>query len=341
MKNILVTGGAGFIGSHVVIELVESGYNPIIVDNFSNSDKKVLDGLRRITGRDIKCYEQDYQTAMDIIIAREQVDAVIHFAAFKSPPESLEKPIDYYMNNVCGLVSLLGELKKHKIPKLIFSSSAVVYGQADKVPLTELSPLKPAISPYGATKQMGEAIIKNVVEVSDNQCAIALRYFNPIGAHPSGLIGELPLGEPANLVPFMLQASMKGEPLNVYGNDYATRDGTCIRDFIHVVDLAQAHVKALEYLDSHSAGYYDVFNVGTGKGTSILEIVKAFQKATKQKLKYKIGPRRSGDIIISYASTKKIEEKIGWKAKKSLVDGLEDAWRWQQALTKNSAANKS
>jgi UDP-glucose 4-epimerase len=336
MKNILVTGGAGFIGSHTAVELDSSGYTPIVLDNFSNSDKKVVASIEKIIDKPLKIYEGDYQDPQLLkrIFTYEDIEGVIHFAAYKAVGESVAKPLKYYRNNVAGLVSLLEAMTENKINNLVFSSSCTVYGEPDNLPVTEDSPTKPAESPYGATKQMCETIIKDTTDSGADLKSLSLRYFNPIGAHPSGLIGELPIGVPANLVPFVTQAAagLRSE-LTVFGNDYDTPDGTCIRDYIHVVDLAKAHIKALEYVFQKQAQYYDVFNIGTGKGSSVLEVIKSFEDATGQKVPYKIGPRRSGDIVSTYAGTQKSNKILGWKSEKSLTDAMVDAWRWQQNLT--------
>ncbi len=335
MKKVLVTGGAGFIGSHTVVELFNAGYEPVILDNFSNSDRSVITKVESIIGSKLSTYEGNFQDEKLLakIFSVEKPDNVIHFAAYKSPNESLSRPLDYYENNVEGLIKLLKIMQKSEITNLVFSSSAVVYGQSRKMPLTEKSPTKPPPSPYGATKQMGEIIIKDSAAAHSGLKAVSLRYFNPIGAHPSGLIGERPSGAPANLVPFMTEVAARIRPvLNIFGNDYPTKDGTCVRDFIHVVDLARAHVKALDYLLQQRGGFYDVFNVGTGKGTTVLDAVKEFQKATGQKLNYKIAPQRKGDIVVSYASAEKAKSLLGWEAEKTLSEALADAWRWQQTL---------
>ena len=339
MKNILVTGGAGYIGSHTVVELASAGYRPIIIDNFSNSRKSVLEGIKKITGKDIICYEQDYQDQARLakVIKKEKIDSVIHFAAFKAVGESVEKPLKYYKNNVVGLIKLLEIMEKAGVSSLVFSSSCTVYGEPDKLPLTEKSPIKPATSPYGATKQMGETIIADATAASKKLKSISLRYFNPIGAHPSARIGELPIGRPTILVPFITQtAAGWHKKLTVNGNDYPTPDGTNIRDYIHVVDLAKAHVKALEHLSKQRTNYYDVFNIGTGKGNSVLEVIKTFEKLNRQKVPYRIGPKRAGDVISSYAATDKAKRILGWESQLTLADSLKDAWRWQQTLKQNS-----
>jgi UDP-glucose 4-epimerase len=337
MKNILVTGGAGYIGSHTVVELINAGYGPVTVDNFANSEKKVIERLKKLTGQDIVCYEQNFQDEEKInnVLQKEKIDGVIHFAAYKAVGESVQEPIKYYDNNVAGLIKLLEVLEKNKIPNLVFSSSCTVYGEPDKLPITESALVKPATSPYGATKQMCETIISDVSHASKTLRSLSLRYFNPIGAHESAEIGELPIGTPANLVPFITQAvaGLRSE-LTVYGSDYPTPDGTCIRDYIHVVDLAKAHVKALQHLDKQNPKYYDFCNVGTGKGSSVLEVIKTFEKATGQKIPYKIGTKRDGDIMAVYADVTKSKKMLGWQAEKKLDDALADAWRWQQKILK-------
>lgn len=335
MKTILVTGGAGFIGSHTVVELVNAGYRPVIVDNFANSDKKVMDGLKKITGQEITLYEGNYQDKelLHKIFGKENVDGIIHFAAYKAVGESVEEPLKYYQNNIAGLLTLLEAMEDARISNLVFSSSCTVYGDPDKVPVTEESPIKPAISPYGATKQMGETIIRDVTLASKKLRSLALRYFNPIGAHPSSLIGELPIGVPNCLVPYITQtAAGIREKLRVNGDDYDTPDGTCIRDYIHVVDLAKAHVKALEYLQTQQPSSFDFINFGTGTGSSVLEVIQTFEKISGQKLPYEIGPRRVGDVVTVYASTDKANKILNWKAELTLADALRDAWNWQQTL---------
>ena len=337
MKNILVTGGAGFIGSHTVVELTTAGYRAVLVDNFSNSDRKVIKSLKSLTSQVISCWEGDYQdkSFLKKVLAEERIDGVIHFAAYKAVGESVDFPLKYYQNNVAGLVNLLEFLEDHKISNFVFSSSCTVYGESKKLPLSEDMPTKTAESPYGATKQMSETIIKDTAAASRNFKAISLRYFNPIGAHPTGLIGELPLGRPTILVPNITQAVAGWrDKLTVHGNDYPNPDGTCIRDYIHVVDLARAHVAALKLLAKKDAGYYYIFNIGTGKGSSVMQVIKTFEKVTGQKVPFKIGPRREGDIITSYASADKAKKLLGWQAELSLEDALADAWRWQQTLSK-------
>ena len=335
MRTILVTGGAGFIGAHTVVELVNAGYRPVIIDDFSNSEPAVIERLEKLLKRPVVHYEQDFQDIdkLKAVAEKEGVDGIIHFAAYKAVGESIKQPLRYYANNVSGLINLLDFCETSKLQHFVFSSSCTVYGEPDQVPVTEDSPVKPAVSPYGASKQMGETILRDATRVSQNLNATALRYFNPIGSHPSALIGELPKGVPANLVPFITQtAAGLRDKLVVYGDDYPTSDGSCIRDYIHVVDLARAHVKALEYLEKQPAAFYDVVNIGTGKGSSVLEVIKIFESVTGQKLPYEIGPRRVGDIVSTYAAVDKARQALGWKAEKTLADALADAWRWQQSL---------
>ena len=342
--KVLVTGGAGFIGSHTVVSLIEAGMQPIIVDNFDNSQPSVLEGIKKIIGINIPFYEIDCndKNAVDHLFETEKdIKGVIHFAAHKAVGESVTDPLKYYQNNLGSLIILLNAMKKNQTPYLVFSSSCTVYGQPDQLPVTELSPIIPAESPYGNTKQICEEIIQDTIASSKatsndfNLNAVLLRYFNPIGAHPSGHIGELPLGVPNNLVPYITQtAAGIREKLTIFGNDYDTVDGTCVRDYIHVMDLADAHVKALQFLaDAPSSdNICEVFNVGTGQGNSVLELVKAFEKTNDIKLHYTYGDRRSGDIEQIYASVDKLNQQLGWKAKRNVEEGLRDAWNWQQKL---------
>lgn len=332
--SIIVTGGAGYIGSHTVVELLAEGYKPIIVDNFCNSEKSVIDGLKKITGEKIALYEGDCtdKSFMQSVFEETNPVGVIHFAAYKAVGESVEKPLEYYHNNIVSLLVLLDVMKEHACNTLVFSSSCTVYGTPDRLPVTEETPTQKAISPYGNTKQISEDIIHDTVTTRSGLSAISLRYFNPIGAHPSGFIGELPRGVPSNLVPFVAQtAAGWREQLVVHGNDYNTPDGSNIRDYIHVVDLAKAHVKTLEYLENKT-NFYDAINVGTGKGTSVLEVVTSFEKVTGQKLNYKIGPRRSGDVEQIYASVDKSKQVLNWETELTVEDALRDAWNWQQTL---------
>ncbi|RRA97635.1 UDP-glucose 4-epimerase GalE [Larkinella rosea] len=343
--KILVTGGAGFIGSHTVVELLNAGYEPVIIDNFSNSNRSALAGLRQILGHDVPFYEADIndREALNAIFETENFQGVIHFAAHKAVGESVAKPLMYYRNNLNSTILLLDLMQQHGVPNLVFSSSCTVYGQPDQLPVTEETPRLPAQSPYGNTKAICEDIIRDTVRSGAPIKSIALRYFNPMGAHPSGLIGELPLGVPGNLVPFITQtAAGIREKLTVYGDDYDTADGTCIRDYIHVVDLAKAHVQALRLLDSHpETGFYDIFNVGTGQGNTVLEIIRTFEEVNNLKLNYIIGPRRPGDVEKIYAQVDKVNNVMGWRAEKTLAEGLQDAWRWEQNLQlKNSIVSE-
>ena len=333
--NILVTGGAGFIGSHTVVSLVEAGFNPVIVDDFSNSEPSVLEGLKNIVGRDLSCHVMDCNNypALRKIIRDENIQGAIHFAAFKAVGESMQEPLAYYQNNLGTLFSLLDALLAEGVSNLIFSSSCTVYGEPDHSPVTELTSVKPATSVYGNTKQIGEEILRDVVSAKPLKC-ISLRYFNPIGAHPSASIGELPRGIPSNLVPFLTQTAAGLRPsLTVFGDDYPTVDGSCVRDFIHVMDLAEAHVAALQYaLNIPQTNFYDTFNLGTGQGHTVLQLIKTFEKISGLSLPYSIGPRRAGDVIAVWADVNKASTVLGWKTKRSLEQALEDAWRWQLKL---------
>ena len=334
MTKILVTGGAGYIGSHTVVELVNHGYEPVIVDNFSNSSPAVLDGIAKITGSRPVFYEGDCNDAafMAQVFASERPAGAIHFAAYKAVGESVAKPLMYYENNIGSLLVLLKTMLAFECHLLVFSSSCTVYGTPDKLPVTEASPMQEAESPYGYTKQVSERIIADTCQAHPELAAVALRYFNPIGAHPSAHIGELPLGVPNNLVPFVTQTAAGIRPeLVVFGNDYNTPDGTNIRDYIHVVDLAIAHVKTLEYLQKEDVSY-DVINVGTGRGHSVLEVVHTFEQVSGRPLPHRIGPRRPGDVEQVYAAVDKARTTLGWQARYTLEDALRDAWRWQQSL---------
>ncbi len=335
--KILVTGGLGYIGSHTAVELIEQGYEVLIIDNLSNSQLSVLDGIESITGKRPQFYELDLRDKPAITSFFKEhpdLDGVIHFAASKAVGESVEKPLLYYENNIGSLVYLLQEMKKNKRSNFIFSSSCTVYGQADELPITENAPVKKAESPYGNTKQIGEEIIEDLTHSHPEFKAIALRYFNPIGAHPSAKIGELPIGVPQNLVPFITQTAIgKRKELSVFGDDYPTEDGTCVRDYIYVVDLAKAHVKALERL-LHKEGEksFEIFNLGTGKGSSVMEVITTFEKATGQDLPYAMASRRAGDITAAYADTQKANEILGWKATHTLMQALATAWEWEKVL---------
>ena len=334
--KILVTGGLGFIGSHTVVELQNEGFEVVIIDDLSNSSVTVLEGIKAITGKSPEFEQVDLRdkAAVNQFFAKyADVSGVIHFAASKAVGESVQNPLLYYENNIGALVYILQELQKKDKANFIFSSSCTVYGQAEKMPITEDAPVQPAMSPYGNTKQIGEEIIRDVAAVSTIE-AILLRYFNPVGAHESANIGELPLGVPQNLVPFITQAAIGlRDQLSVFGDDYPTPDGTCVRDYIHVVDLAKAHVKALKRLvEKKNADKVEVFNLGTGKGSSVLEVIHAFEKASGKSLNYKIVPRRTGDITEAYADTTKANNVLGWKAELSLDEALASAWKWEQKV---------
>jgi UDP-glucose 4-epimerase len=335
MNKILITGGAGYIGSHTAVELVKAGLEPIILDDLSNSNEKVLDRLEEILGRKLTFYRGDCndRSILDQIGKDHKISGVIHFAAFKAVGESTEQPLKYYSNNLGSLLVLLDFMKENSISDLVFSSSCTVYGQPDVLPVTESTPRKDAESPYGNTKKICEDILVDYVKSKAGIRVIALRYFNPVGAHPSGKIGELPIGKPNNLVPFITQtAAGIREKLTVFGDDYDTPDGSCVRDFIHVMDLADAHVKAFTYLNDKPSDFYDVFNVGTGNGNTVLEVIHTFEKINDLKLNYEIGPRRAGDVVKIWADTKKINSVVGWKPSKTLEDSMRDSWNWQKGL---------
>lgn len=339
MKKIVVTGGLGFIGSHTVVELQNSGFEVVIIDNLSNSSEDVLPRIVNITGkRPIfeKFDLRDKQAVIDFFKRHQDIEGMIHFAASKAVGESVEKPLLYYENNLTTLVYLLQELSKLKKAHFIFSSSCTVYGQADELPITENAPVKKAESPYGNTKQIGEEIIADTCKVTPHLQAISLRYFNPIGAHPSAEIGELPIGVPQNLVPFITQTGIGlREKLSVFGGDYPTPDGTCIRDYIHVVDLAKAHVVALQrLLESKNTENYEVFNVGTGTGSSVLEVINSFERVSGEKLNYQIVGRRAGDITAAYANTDRANSVLGWKSKSTLDEAMASAWKWEKKIRK-------
>jgi len=336
MAKILVTGGLGFIGSHTVVELQNAGHEPVIVDNLSNTTEDVLDRITSITQQKPQFYKGDLTDRAFIEKLFDQntdFEGIIHFAAFKAVGESVEKPLEYYHNNITSLVYLLQQMRDNSIDNFIFSSSCTVYGQAEKLPITEESPVVPAISPYGNTKQIGEEVLQDAAKAHQLN-VIALRYFNPIGAHPSAQIGELPLGVPLNLVPFVTQtAAGVREQLSVFGNDYPTRDGTNVRDYIHVVDVAKAHVVAVERLVARkNQEPFEVFNLGTGTGSTVLEVIQAFEKVSGEKLNYKIAERRSGDVVAAYADTQKANKILGWQAEKTLEDAMRDAWRWEKKI---------
>jgi len=341
MAKILVTGGLGFIGSHTVVELQNEGFEVVIIDDLSNSSEDVLDRITSITGTKpiFENFDLKEKSKVQSFFKKyNDLQGVIHFAASKAVGESVENPLLYYENNINTLVYILQEIQQLKTVNFIFSSSCTVYGQADAMPITEDAPVKKAESPYGNTKQIGEEIIQDICKINNNFNGIALRYFNPIGAHKSAKIGELPIGVPQNLVPFITQtATGLREQLSVFGDNYPTHDGTCIRDYIHVVDLAKAHVIALQrLLKSKNTSNFETFNIGTGKGSSVLDVIKSFEKVSGQKLNYKIANRRAGDIIEAYANTEKANNILGWKAQSSLDDALASAWKWEQNIRKNS-----
>lgn len=336
--KILVTGGLGFIGSHTVVELQNEGFEVVIIDNLSNSSEEVLKGIVAITGK-IPLYEKldlrEKTSVQNFFKKHNDIDGVIHFAASKAVGESVENPLLYYENNINTLVYILQELQQKAEANFIFSSSCTVYGQAEKMPITENALIQPAMSPYGNTKQIGEEIITEVCKVSTIN-SILLRYFNPIGAHPSAEIGELPIGVPQNLIPYITQTGIGlRQELSVYGNDYPTPDGTCIRDYIHVVDLAKAHVIALQrLLNKKNIEKVETFNLGTGTGSSVLEVITAFEKVSGRKLPYKIVPRREGDVVSAYANTDKVNAVLGWQVQSTLEEALASAWKWEQKIRK-------
>ena len=335
--KILVTGGLGFIGSHTVVELQNEGYDVVVIDNLANSSTEVLDGIEAISGKRPAFEELDLRDKSkleDFFKRHSDLNGVIHFAASKAVGESVQDPLLYYENNLGVLTYMLQNLITTDRANFIFSSSCTVYGQADEMPITENAPVKAAESPYGNTKQVGEEIIKDTCKVNPQLNAIALRYFNPIGAHPTAEIGELPLGVPQNLVPYITQTGMGlREQLSVFGDDYPTEDGTCIRDYIHVVDVAKAHVVALQRLmDDKNEENFEVFNLGTGKGSSVLEVIASFERVSGGKLNYKIAARRAGDVVQAYADTSKANEVLGWKAASTLDDAVKSAWIWEQKI---------
>jgi UDP-glucose 4-epimerase len=335
MAKTIVTGGAGFIGSHTWVELLASGYEPIIVDDLRNSDERVLAGLEKITGKKPSIHRIDCtdDTALDRVFQAERPDSVIHFAADKAVGESVRDPLKYYHNNIGSLVTLLRVMARQGVKDLVFSSSCTVYGDCRDLPVTERSATGASASPYGYTKVVCEQLLRDASAADPQLRVVMLRYFNPIGAHPSAQIGELPIGVPNNLVPFITQAAAGlRDKLTVFGNDYPTRDGSCIRDYIHVVDLAKAHVLALKWLSLQRAPLCDVFNLGTGQGNTVLEAVQTFEEVNGVKVPFVIGPRRAGDVVAMYADTTKSREVLGWSTERTLADALRDAWRWQLTL---------
>ena len=337
MAKILVTGGCGYIGSHTLVDLIENGYDVISVDNNSRSNPNILKGVEKITGKAVKNYKVDlcnFDDTYAIFQENTDIEGIIHFAAYKAVGESVEKPLMYYQNNLTSLTNLLKCVQEFTIPYFVFSSSCTVYGEPDIPIVTEESPIKPAESPYGATKQMGETIVRDVQKTGGSMQAILLRYFNPVGAHPSAIIGELPIGKPQNLVPAITQTAIGKIPkMIVYGDDYPTRDGSCVRDFIHVCDIAHAHTLAIKYLEEkRNATGCEVFNLGTGNGVTVLEAIHTFEKVSGEKLNYEIGPRRPGDIVAIYANNDKAKQQLGWEPKYTLDDMMATAWKWEQHI---------
>ena len=335
-KTVLVSGGAGFIGSHVTVELVEAGFDVVVADNMSNCDMTCFNGVTQIIGRELPFVRMDFcdAQAVDRLFSEYRIDAVIHFAAFKAVGESVAEPILYYRNNLISFLNVLEAARTHGGCNVLFSSSATVYGEPDELPVTEKSPRKPATSPYGNTKQMCEDFLRDTVKAFPEVKGIALRYFNPIGAHPSALIGELPRGVPNNLVPYITQTAIgKRECLSIFGNDYPTPDGTCLRDYIDIVDLAKAHVCAVSRMvDGKMKETYEIFNIGTGRPVSVLELVTAFEKANGVKLNYRFAPRRAGDVTAVWADPSLANRELGWKAERSVEQTLAAAWAWEKHL---------
>lgn len=338
LKKILLTGGAGYIGSHIAVSLVEAGYEPIILDNFSNSDPKILDGINALVGKTVSHYSADCnlpETFDKIVSLEGKIEGIIHLAAYKAVGESVQNPLKYYQNNLTSMWAMLDAMVRHKIPNLVFSSSCTVYGTPDTVVVTEASPIYPAFSPYGYTKQACERMMEDLHNTEANVKLISLRYFNPIGAHPSAKIGELPIGTPNNLVPFITQvAAGWREKIVVFGEDYNTEDGTCVRDYIHVVDLAKAHVQALDKILDAKGSSLEAFNIGTGQGTSVKEIIDIFQDVNDKKINVTYGDRRAGDVPSIYANADKSKNELNWEAQYTIEDCLKHAWKWQQTLTK-------
>lgn len=345
MKKILVTGGTGYIGSHTIVDLIQNGYDVVNIDNHSRSTPRIMEGVEKIVEKKVKNYNVDlcnYDDTFAVFQENTDIAGIIHFAAYKAVGESVEKPLMYFENNLISLINLLKCVQDFKVPHFVFSSSCTVYGNPDRIPVTEETLPKPAESPYGYTKQMGEQIVSETIK-SLTTTAILLRYFNPVGAHPSGLIGEMPVGPPQNLVPAITQTAIGKLPqMTVHGNDYKTRDGSCIRDFIHVCDLAHAHTLALNYLiEERNYSSCEVFNLGSGNGFTVLEAILAFEKVSGTKLNYKIGPRRTGDVIAIYANNDKANTFLGWKPRFSLEDMMQTAWQWEINVKKDESLHNS
>ena len=337
MATILVTGGAGYIGSHTIVDLIENGFDVISIDNFSNSNAKVFEGIKKITNQSVINYEIDLTNLDDtrnVFINNPKIDGIIHFAAYKAVGESVEKPLEYYHNNMNSLINILKCVDEFRVQHFVFSSSCTVYGNPDESCVTEQTPQQAAASPYGYTKQIGERIIEDFIKINPNKNAILLRYFNPVGAHTSALIGELPIGKPQNLVPAITQTAIGKLPkMLVYGNDYNTRDGSCVRDYIHVCDIARAHTLAIEYLlKEKNSSNVEVFNLGTGNGVTVLEVINSFEQVNDVKLNYEIGPRRAGDVVSIYANNNLAKEKLGWQTKYNINDMMKSAWQWELHL---------
>ena len=336
MNKILVTGGCGYIGAHTIVDLIENGFDVICADNNSRSNENILEAVEKITGRAVKNYKVNlciYDDTVAIFQENPDITGIIHFAAYKAVGESVENPLLYFENNLNSLINILKCADEFAVPNFVFSSSCTVYGNPDSIPVTEVTPMKAAESAYGATKQMGEQIVKDAVNSNSNN-AILLRYFNPVGAHPSTLMGEVPLGKPANLVPAITQTAIGKLPMmKVWGNDYPTKDGSCVRDYIHVCDIAHAHTLALNYLlQEKNETNCEVFNLGTGDGFTVLEIIKEFEKVSGVKLNYEIGPRRGGDVIAIYANNNKAKSQLGWNPKYNLTQMMDTAWKWELKL---------
>ncbi|MFM6926754.1 MAG: UDP-glucose 4-epimerase GalE [Ferruginibacter sp.] len=336
MQKILVTGGCGYIGAHTIVDLIQNGFDVVSADNNSRSNENILEAVKQITGKTVKNYKVDlciYDDTYAIFQENPDIIGIIHFAAYKAVGESVEKPLMYFENNLNSLINILKCAEEFAVPHFVFSSSCTVYGNPDTIPVTEETPMKPAESAYGATKQMGEKIVGDAMRASKNN-AILLRYFNPVGAHPSALMGELPLGKPQNLVPAITQTAIGKLPMmKVWGNDYDTKDGSCIRDYIHVCDIAHAHTLALNYLlEGRNQTNCDVFNLGTGDGLTVLEIIQEFERTSGVKLNYEIGPRRSGDVVAIYANNDKAKKLLGWIPGYNLHDMMDTAWKWELKL---------
>lgn len=339
-KKILVTGGTGYIGSHTTVELIQEGFSVVIVDNLYNSEAEVVDRIFKITGTkpELEVFDLCEADKLNLFFRHHKdIDGIIHFAAYKAVGESVSKPLDYYRNNLLSLINLLEAMKAYSIPHLVFSSSCTVYGQPGRLPVSEDAPIQPAVSPYGNTKQIGEEIIRDTTAADVKIKAISLRYFNPIGAHPTALIGELPRGVPENLVPYITQTAFGlRDELKVFGSDYDTPDGSCIRDYLHVVDLAKAHLTAVKRLiENKNKTNYEIFNLGTGKGVSVLEAIKSFENVTGIKLKYTITGRRAGDIEKIWADPSKANNELGWKTESSLDESMKTAWDWENYIRKD------